>query len=363
MIDFKKLKIISKIFLMLFFVMALMSCEKKQEQKEIIRPVKTMVVGDKVDTAIRNFPGKVKANKEAKLSFEIPGSLVELPIQEGDKVKEGGLIAKLDPEKYQRKVEETKASYFRTKADYERGEKLVGPGYISRSDFDRLRSEYLMAKANYDTALRDLKNTSLYAPFAGVISKKYVDNYEKVKAKQEIALLQIVNQLDVEIFVPEDIILNLKKSDPAKINLSFEGAPSKNFPVQLKEFSAEADPDTQTYRVVFTLPAPTEINVLPGMTATIHVPMPDYQSSSKSYYKIPSTAVFDGPDNQPSVWLIDKNTMAVKRVPVEITRLDQKYIHVISGISTGDIIVTAGVQYLQEGQKVKFLKNESNQQP
>lgn len=345
------------------FSLLLCACEQKEKRKEETRPVKTIIVGKQKILMTRKFPGKVLANKEVKLSFEVSGSLIALPIDEGDKVNKGQLLARLNPEKYQNHVTETKAVYIRAKADYERAKQLVQGGYISRADHDKKRAEYLVALANYNTALKDLRDTYLYAPFKGVVSRKFVDNYQKIEAKQDILLLQDISRVDVEIYVPENIILNLQKGQSRKFKVLFEGAPHLKFPISFKEYSSEADPETQTYRVVFTLVAPMKINVLPGMTATVMIPLPDFKSGSGKYFLIPVTAVFDGPDKKPSVWVVDPSTMMVKRVPVKITRLEGDAIRVLSGLHSGQRVVVAGVHFIREGQKVKLLEQDENKQP
>ena len=352
---------IGRLLLVLLLTIALTNCdEKDKDTTPIVRPVKVITVPKSTNTVLRNFPGKILANQEAELSFEIPGTLNQLPINEGDTLKKASLIAALDPQKYLNLVKETEAQYIRTRADYLRAKKLVEGDFISRSDYDRKRSAYLQSEANYSTAKRDLNNTKIYAPFDGVVSKKYVDNFEKIEAKQKIVLFQDISHLDIEVNVPENIILNLSKDKKATPEVIFEGAPDKKFKASFKEFSSEADPDTQTYRVVFTMPSPKTINVLPGMSATIKVYLPDFKSGGQQFITIPSTAVFDGPDKKTYVWTIDSNTMKVHRKPVAVSRLDGNQIRITGGLTPGEKIVIAGVHYLQEGQQVKLLND--NQQ-
>lgn len=339
--------------------LSLTSCGKGDKpEKSVVRPVKTMIVSAPKKFIIRNFPGKVLATDQAKLAFEVSGRLIKLPILEGHKVKQGQMLAEIDPKSYQEKVNEAKARLVRREAEYKRAGTLVKDGYVSRTEYDQKRSSYLVAKANYNTALKDLNDTKVIAPFNGVIARRYVKNFENVKAKEVIILLQNIKQLDIEINVPENIILNLKSNpdDPIKPLAIFESAPGKEYSLKLKEFSAEADPETQTYRVLYTFPAPTDINVLPGMSVSVKIPIPDPLAGSKDHYIIPSEAVIDSPDGKPSVWLVDKKTMTVKRHVVQISRLENNEIRILSGLKQGDEIVVAGAVYLRENQKVSIMK-------
>jgi RND family efflux transporter MFP subunit len=214
-----------------------------------------------------------------------------------------------------------------------------------------------IAKANLSTANKNLKDTVLYAPFDGIIAKKYVDNYEYVKAKQPIVSFHDVEQMDIEIQVPEYIILQVERrssSDTTPVVL-FEGI-NEEFPVKYKEFSSRADPDTQTYRVVFTMKAPKEINMLPGMSVTVQLKLPDYKNRAKTFTLIPSSAVFSNNKGQPQVWIVDPKTSVIRAHSVKVANMMDNSIKVLEGVKPGDEIVTAGVSFLREGQKVAPIK-------
>jgi len=239
-----------------------------------------------------------------------------------------------------------------------KAKELVKNDYISRTDYDKKHSAYLVSQANLSTAKKNLSDARLIAPFSGIVAKKYVKKFENVKAKQNILLLQFIAKLDVEINVPEYIILNLRRDEKAERYpvAMFEGAPGKQYPLTFKEFSSEADPETQTYRVLFTMTSPKDITVYPGMTVTVKAPIPDLKDGSKPFILIPSSAVFDGPDKKTSVWVINMESMTVTRVPVEVTRLENGNVRLLSGLKTGQRIVVAGVHFLQDQQKVKIMK-------
>ncbi|MCK4608934.1 MAG: efflux RND transporter periplasmic adaptor subunit [Gammaproteobacteria bacterium] len=337
----------------------LTGCNDKKESKQIVRPVKTMTVAQPQTTTTRTFPAKVSADKEVKLAFKVPGQLIELPIFEGDKIEQNQLIAALDPKKYQETVNEAKAEYIRAKADYNRARQIVDKGYITRSEFDKKKAEFLRAEANYHTAQHDLNDSKLHAPFSGIIAKKYVDNFQYVATKQPIVNLQDVNHVNITIHVPENIIANIpveNRKQHASAKVIFSSLPQKAFPLSIKEYSTEADPETQTFKIVFIMPKPPELNILPGMTATVTAQIPDYKSGASSFFTIPSSAVFVDDDNNSFIWLVDPKSMHVKRQQVKVTKLADKEIHVTSGITPGNIIVTAGVHFLQDNEKVKFLQ-------
>lgn len=343
--------------LLLILPVILSSCGKEESREaKIIRPVKAMRISQPESTIMRVFPGVALASNETTLAFQVPGQIIKLPVLEGDQVSQGGVIAELDAVKYQESVNDLAAKLARDKGNYDRANTLVKSGHISIADYDKVKSAWLSTQANYNSAMTDLKNTRLIAPFSGVIAKKYVKNYEYITAKQPIVLLQDRENIDLEINVPENVIVNMKsgKLMKEKIYASFDAVPGKEFPIGLKEYSSQADPQTQTFRIVFTMKRPQKVNILPGMTASIHAPLGSYTAAS--FYLIPSSAVFMNAINQPSVWLIDQETMTVKSVPVKVSSLTGDQIRVLSGLEPGEMIVTSGVNFLNEGEEVKILK-------
>jgi RND family efflux transporter MFP subunit len=343
----------------LVFIFCLTACseEKKIPVKIKPRPVKAIVVGEKKKLITREFTGKTLATVKAELSFEVPGRLIKLPVKESTEKQKGELIAAIDPKRYEDKVNQEKAKYDLAKAQFDRAKALIKQNFISKNDYDILESQMNIAKANLSTAKKNLRDTVLYAPFDGFVAKKYVDNFEYVKAKEPIVSFHDVEDMDVEIQIPEYIILQIKDGAAARPIVVFEGV-NKEYLIKFKEFSSKADPDTQTYRAVYTLKAPKEINILPGMSVTVKFNLPDYKNDKKTFYLIPASAVFSGTDNKPNVWIIDKNTKKIKAKNVVVANMTGENIKVLEGLNRGDEIVVAGVSFLRAGEKVYPIESK-----
>jgi RND family efflux transporter MFP subunit len=356
----------SKIFLgaLTFFVVSLCltACDNNEkETAPVIRPVKVMTVGAATSRQVRNFPGKVIASQRADLSFNVPGLLIEFPILEGDHVSKGDLLAKLDPETYQEAANETKAKYIRAKAQFERAEQLIQNKYLSQADYDNIQSTYLVSETNYNRAKRNLSDTRILAPFDGIIAQTFVDNHQNVKNGELIATIHDTENIDIEIDVPESLIIKLRQENAADltkhIKAIFEAKPDTLYPLTYKEASTEADKETQTYRIVFKMPAPEDLNVLPGMTVTIRSDIPQSsQHETDKYFLVPNSAVFNEQDTA-YVWKINSDSMTVEKTPVTVGKLTGKDIQILSGLSPDDQIVIAGVHFLQENQQVKILED------
>ncbi|MFN3234355.1 MAG: efflux RND transporter periplasmic adaptor subunit [Gammaproteobacteria bacterium] len=347
-----------KLFLstILIFTLCVSACKKEEDtmqKKESATIVKTMTLTQQSSQSQRQFPGVVEAGENVKMSFQVDGRIEKLPVDEGQKIKKGQLISQLQQGDYKDALKKATAQREYRESQLARATPLVKDGYIARADFDKIQSDYDVAVADENTAKRNLEYTTLYAPFNGIITKKYVKVHQYIRPKQEIAHLQDVSDVKVKVDVPENIILNVREGKHSSTpRVIFPGSPNKSFDADFFEISTEADPDTQTYDVVFILPQPKDINVYPGMTAVVKVMLPDFKSENQSYFVIPSSAVFNDSNNETTVWVIDSN-QRLKRTQVTVSRVTGDKIRVLSGLQSGQTIVTAGVHFLKEGQLVK----------
>jgi membrane fusion protein, multidrug efflux system len=422
-----KLNDLNSMFWVILVTVFLNACEPVEEPQasiETIRPVKTMVVTAPPIETRRRHPGKVQAYQRAELAFNVPGTLIELPIKEGQEVKKNTLLAHLDPRDYKTrlaKVESAiaearaqlkamkagarpedvrvltaelsaaKARFQEAKQQYLRYKDLWSKRVVSKADYDRQESAYNVARAQLNTAQQNLlkgkmgarredieamesniqgliaqrdeaqnalDDTYLKAPFDGVIAKKFVENYQNIKAKEPILILQDISRLDIVVNVPEQLIIHAKEPEFYQFAAIFDSVPNEKFALKIKEYSTEADPKTQTYRGVFTMKAPKNIKIWPGMTATLIATEPNTTAiSSSPTLLIPTHAVFTNELNQQFVWLVNTSNMKVQKNPVQVGELTGESIQITHGLTAGERIVIAGVHFLQEGITIRLLDN------
>ena len=321
------------------------------------RPVKIAVVEDAAAAQLREFPAVVQATEVAQLTFRVAGEIKQLPVRAGADVKQGQLIAALDPKDYQLAVDQAKAQYDLASSQYRRNEKLVQQGVMSEAQFDQIESQLAVAKSNYETARANLGYTELRAPFDGVVARLAVEKYENVQPQQPIATLQIADAIDVAIQVPENLFARVAKRLDYEPLVAFDAAPEQRFLAHLKEWDSQADPATNTYEVVFTLPKPAELNILPGMTATVMVDLNKVLRRMLDGVLVPSAAVFTDAQGGSYVWRV-KDDMTVEQVEVSTGNMTNNGLLISSGLNAGDRVVAAGVQQLQAQQKVREWKRE-----
>ncbi len=230
-----------------------------------------------------------------------------------------------------------------------------------REDANRAQAEVTSLKATVDAAKDQLRYTSLEAPFSGVIAKRYVENFQKVQAKEPILSLQDISTVEILVDVPENIIARMKKGDESNVFAEFEPAPGRQFPLAVKEYATEADTRTQTYRIVLSMLAPDGINVLPGMTAIVKSAQMSAPESKNIL--VPAVSVFADETGNSNIWVIEKESMTVKRQKVTTGSLTGKdNIQILSGLKDGDVIAVSGVSKLREGMKVRPFEQKGSTQ-
>lgn len=339
-----------------FLLGILAGCEGEPEAPppvEQSRPIETFTVRSADFQSGLRFPGRVRAVQRAELAFNIPGQIARFEASEGETLAAGELIAALDPAAFEDRLAAARASYDKARVDYERVQQIWEKSKaVARAEVDRKRTTMEVARSDYAAARRDLEDTKLLAPFSGVLVHRYVENFQNVQAKEPVVSLQDVNELEIVIHVPERVMR--REPQQAAGFAEFEDVPGRRFPVALKSYSADADPQTQTYEVVLGLTRPQDVKILPGMSAAV-VPGDAAAGASGGSLMVPLKAVTAGPDGEPRVWTIDPESNRVSSRPVVTGAIRGDEIVILEGLAPGEQIATAGLSHLRDGMLVRPL--------
>ena len=345
------------------------------DQPPASRPVKLFLVEGAGTEALRNFPGSVRASKRAELAFRVPGVLQQMLVREGQTVKQGDLLAALDPTDFKITLEDRQATFDNAERNFTRAKELIVDGNISKLDYDRMEASFKTSSAALSQARQDLEYTELRAPFDGSIGQRDVENFEEVQAKQTVFRFQDDSQLDILIDLPEALVRSLRitgapvdaqgrspASDKITSYARFEGRGDNRFPLAIKEVATKADSQTQTFRVTLTMPAPEEFRVLSGMTVTVGIDFSQMMDADTAKW-VPINAVQADSGLNARVWVLDKATMTVSSLPVTIGSMRHRDIEVTSGLYGGEEIVSVGAPYLAEGMNVTRMKKTEQAVP
>ncbi|MPQ46057.1 efflux RND transporter periplasmic adaptor subunit [Marinifilum sp. N1E240] len=349
-------KKISKLVLLLgIFATGFISCKKEPNTKvELIQPVKIFKVGNSNgNSAVKVFTGLVKESREVKLAFQIPGPLVGLNVDQGQFVKKGELIAAVNERDYLVQLEAACAQFDNAKLQAERYAVLYQKKSTSKSVFDQMQAVFKLAKAQKSAAENALKDTKIYAPFSGYVQAMYAENYEKVGAGQPIVSLLDLNSLEIAVSLSENDFL--QKKSFVGYTAKFENFPGIDFDLKLIEIEQKPNGDN-FFRMRLEIDR-QGFQIVPGMVASIETKL---ASNFSTTCKVPVEAVFNK-KGKSYVWIYDNTNMCVKEKVVRLKDFDSNgMINIESGIKNGDLIVSAGVHSLREGQKVKMLSKKAN---
>jgi RND family efflux transporter MFP subunit len=300
------------------------------------------------------IPGIVQAARRSELAFRFSGLLVELPVVAGQRVAAGDVLARLDPRDFEARVLLEQARLNLARADFDRSSRLIRSraSPVSEADVDRRRSQFEIAGVRTAQARKNLADTTLRAPFGGVVAARLVDNHTQVGANQAILQLETPDKLEVVIDLPERVVSRVRSAplDRPLGEVQLAVLPGRRFPVTLAEIATRADPTSQTFRVTLAMERPADVNVLPGMTATVYGQADIVADES---LRIPAAAILRSESGQAAVWVVDPATHRIAQRAVQLREDGSGTAMVLDGLQAGERIVGAGVERLSPGIEVR----------
>jgi len=327
------------------------SCKSEVRYKPFIQTVKVYTVNQKTDRKVSNITGEIKEKKKVNLAFRVAGPMRKFPAEIGLHVKEGDLLAEIDPRDYQLKHDAIKAEYDQIQADVERVKKLYNTNSVAKSEYDRAIAGSKGMDVKFRAAKNSLRDTQLRAPFDGYVQDKFFENYETVNAGMPVVSIIDINTLIVETTI--SAALYLKKNEFSAYSCTPVDMPSAKFKLKLIESSKKSN-SNQLYKLRFELENTEAKKLFPGMNVNIQITR---KTKKDRIVSIPQSSIFHkaGKDY---VWLIRQGKVKARQVNLE-SLVSKRSMVLVSGLEDNMTIVSAGVHALKEGQKVKILKKPS----
>ncbi len=340
--------------------MAWAGCDQKAvSEEEAARPVKLATVSAEAPAKMFSGSGVIRAAKRVELSFERAAVLAEMPVAQGQEVQAGEVLAELDVRPLEILAQARKARLEEARIHHERIQRLFDKEAVAQADLDRAKAAHEVAQSEWEQVRRDLEQSVLRAPFSGRVAATLAERFQSVQPKQPILVLHDISSYDVRIDLPETFILEVGKTTQVDMKATFDKLPGLEFPVKLKEFSTEADPQTLTYAIVFSMSAPEGQPILPGMSATIHIAIRGDAGDGGQGW-VPAGAVFSEDGQTPAVWVLDGAAMRVRRAAVQTGVLRGDQIQILAGLEPGDVVAASGVHALYEGQPVRPYDSQAH---
>jgi membrane fusion protein, multidrug efflux system len=338
--------------------------EASMEEKEVVRPVKTTTVFAAPQGRTLTYSGVVRPRIESNLGFRVSGKIVERAINVGDRVKVGQTIARLDDTDLKLAENSARAAVAsaRTRRDVtrdnlERAKPLLEKQFISQASYDIRRNDFDAAVSGLESAeaqLRQAGNATSYATLkadkAGIVTAVMGEPGQVVSPGQAVIALAEAGEVEVAIGVPEQDAGRLTVGQRADIALwsgSGNGT-GKSAEGRIREIAGQADAASRTYAIRVAVANPPQTMRL-GMTATVAMRI----DGEHAAMVVPLTALTEA-DGSPVVFVVDTEKKTVRRTPVTVAGTADDGVRVAGGLSPGDVVVTAGVQFLRDGMRVRL---------
>ncbi|MGO6788938.1 efflux RND transporter periplasmic adaptor subunit [Rhizobium ruizarguesonis] len=338
--------------------------EEKAEVKEVIRPVKVVEIAKAGDTRKLDYSGSVKARTEMNLGFRVAGKITERLVDIGDRVTPGDVLARVDATDYQLAVKTAEANLAAAEKGVEtadlvnkRNQQLFDKNVSPKSQLEQASLSYDQAVSSRDAAVSALdqaKNQVSYAELKadhnGIVTTINADVGQVVASGTPVVAVAVDGEKEVQIAVPENDIAEFKPGKTVKA--SFWADDRLVLDGKVREVSGSADQQSRTFAVRVSLP--NDPQVLLGMTATIEADV----SNGNSYVSIPLSALAEK-DGKQMVWTVDRDTATVHGRDIKVADFAGDGVHVTEGLDTGDLVVSAGTQFMSENLKVKVPDQQS----
>ena len=336
-----------------------------------LRSVRYIVASDGGAESARTFGGLLRAGNESRLSFQVPGRVEKVNVKLGDQVTQGQVIASLDPTDFQLQLSEAQASLAQARAqarsaeaNYERVRKLYASQNASRQDLDNARAQRdatASALAGGNQSVRRLRRQMEYAeltaPGDGTISSIDLEASEIVGAGRVVAVVQVGEQLEVEVNVPESFIATVKRGDV--VDVVVDAANGAHFSGKVVQVGSRGQ---SVFPIIVRLEGDTSA-LRAGMASSVK--FPSKAAEKGAAIVVPITSVGEDRDGR-FVYTVEGVTGGegtLKRRPVEIGELTDRGIDIKSGVDAGMLVVTAGVSRVHDGLKVRVLDLAADGEP
>jgi RND family efflux transporter MFP subunit len=339
----------------------LSGCQRESETPAPeVRPVRTVTIVKSEAGETVTYTGRIQAEADTRLAFRIAGRIIERSVNVGDGVEPAQLVAKLEPQDEMNALRSAQANLLAAQArsaqavsNLERQRTLLASHATPRAQFEQAQQEQDTSRAQIDIAKAQLKAaedrlsyTELKADSAGVVTATGAEPGEVVQAGQMIVRVALSGGRDAVFDVP-GALLRAAPSDPL-ITVSLTDASGVTVTGRVREVSPQADPITGTFEVKVGLTNPPKEMRLGSIVAG------RLKLDATPVMEIPASALTDL-DQRPAVWIVDASSMTVSMRNVDLLRQNAATVAVSKGLDSGEIVVTAGVQALHPGQKVRLL--------
>lgn len=357
-----------RIYTCALLLLVLVGCTDSDiKPNENVRPIAWVSVSASPINQRRAISGLVAPIETADLSFEVNGKVKTVHVNLGSEVKKGEVLASLDSRSFELAVQSSRAEVDKAKAtlaeaenEYHRYEKMIHQQLVSQSEFDNAKASYESSKsavdvtlAKLDIAEKDLQDSMLTAPYNGTISKRLIEPSQQIASGIQAFEIEGEHGFEIQVMVPETLIHIVKQNDILQVIVP--SINSKKMNGKITEIGSRAE-SANAFPVTIAIQN-NHVKLRAGMTAEVQF---EYEGIGRtgvtgSVVIIPISALVADLNQKISVFVFDQQAQVIRKQEVKTENIIGNNVYISTGLSEGDIIASAGVAFLRDGQKVTLL--------
>lgn len=300
-------------------------------------PVERGIISDAILTT-----ATIQADRNAQIFSRANGMIQEILVQEGAYVKKGQAMAVLEHDEAEASLARAEAALNARRQEFERAEKMLKDELVSQEEYDTKQQQFLMAKADWQSAKVTYDQTIITAPFSGTVTERHLNIGNMARPSEPLFTLVDLNSLLIHTYLPEIEWARVKQG--LQVELETDAMPDGKFEGRVLRVNPAIDPQNGTFKVTITLKDASR-RLKPGMFVRVKI-LTDLKTDA---LLIPKLALLD----KDEVFIV-KDSLAVKASPT-IGLKDARVAEVSSGLNAGDLIVIAGHRSMKDSTKVKIV--------
>ena len=318
----------------LFFIGISLSFSLYSDQRLEVLEVKTSQSYE----ISKNLPGELLPFQQSKIAFEITGRISSIYVDIGDRVKKDEVLAKLDDSEVNANLEQAVARLDLANQVLNRFEDLRKKGFISIQDFDKAKSEYLVAKSQVKFFEVKKSQTILRAPYDGFIQNRFVDEGTVINGSNPILEILDANKVEAHVSIPENLVNNLEVSNDYFFEIGQEKAKGK-----FKRLAPMSASGSNSRLAIFEF----SDFFIPGSVIDLIIKI----KKSEQGIWLPINSLSQSEQGLWSVYTVsDDGSNRVEKDLVRILHFENNYAYVSGTLKDGDLVILGGLSKIIEGQ-------------
>ncbi|MEO0972009.1 MAG: efflux RND transporter periplasmic adaptor subunit [Pseudomonadota bacterium] len=322
----------------------------QSDEEDVAIPVEVAAVQRGDIFAVYSATGSLEAERDAQVVAKVEGQIVEILVEEGDRVKAGDVLARLDGDQLRLELARARASLEKLEAEYARNQALHAKGLVTKEAYDTIAFDVRASRADAELSALRLSYTQIRAPIDGVVSERMVKVGNTITANTETFRVTDLEPLITELFVPEREFQKLAAGQMAQVRVDALG--EEPFAGRIARIAPVIDPATATFKVTVETTDP-QGRLSPGMFARIDVVYDVHEHA----LQVPRDALVEGVDDE-AVFVVGDGDQAERRT-VRTGLENGGHVEIVDGLEFGEEVIVVGQSSLRDGGRIHVVNRRA----